>query len=690
MNSQFPETEIRPFVEELHGRRMVDDYRWLETAGEERTNWIDQQNKLVDRIVLNDPKRENFQKRFDKLFNIDQSGYPVTSLSRIFYRKIKCGEKNTSLYMRMLPDGEEEILIDMNNPDGDSNITLGHCIPTRDGSLLSYRLSKNGSDWTHLYIMNLNTGEVSDEIPRLVYTWTCWLPDNSGFVYARSADPDNLTKNGLCIFIHKLGENWRTDKMLLGDGLGETDMASPVAISRDGRHLIMEVKHGLSDSELLYTDLHSENPGAKSITAGHKGRYQGLVSDNVLYIKTSNEAPNYRICKIQLNEDLPHIAKWETIVPESDTALLTFNVIGKKLFVTRMIDVLTHTFIHSLKGEVTGKIDYPGIGVGTVPRGEYEADAVFVNYFSSYQAPETYRYNIQTNKLTLFFESPLKVNTNDYITEQVFYRSIDGTVVPMSVTMSKGTQFDGSNPAILSGYGGFGGSELSFFSPSTLFWLEQGGIYAKANIRGGGEYGENWHKDGMLKNKQNVFDDFIAAGEALTGIRPVRPSDSNEFVLRRYTDSSRLGIKGGSNGGLLTGAVLVQRPDLWAAVVSTVPLLDMLRYHLTQGGKYWISEYGDPDNPEDFEWLLSYSPYHNIKQDSHFPPTLLQTSLHDDRGTDSLHAFKMAAKLQAANASENPILLRTMTNVGHGTGRTTQMNIDEQTEIFLFLVKNLM
>lgn len=690
MNSQFPKTKIRPFVEELHGRRIVDDYRWLETEGEERTAWIDQQNTLVDSQVLDDPKRENFRNRFDKLFNIDQNGFPIASLSRIFYRKTKCGEQKASLYMLTLPNGEEKLLIDMNNPDENSNISLGPTMPNREGNLLAYGISKNGSDWIHLYILNLETGLIIDEIPKLVYTWTCWLPDNSGFVYARSADPDNLTKNGLCVFMHKLGEDWRKDKMIFGEGLTETEMANPVDVSRDGRHLIIEVQHGLSEDELFYCDLHSVNPTVKSITTGFKGRYQALISDSVLYVKTSSEAPNYRICKIQLNGTLPHINKWETIVPEDDTPILTYNVIGKKLFVTRMIDVLTHTFIHSLDGEKTGKIAYPGIGVGTIPRGEEEADAVFLCYFSSYEAPEFYRYNIHTNELTMFFESSLQVNTDEYITEQVFYRSFDGTVIPMSVSMKKDTQFDGSNPTILSGYGGFGGSELSYFSPSILFWLEQGGIYAKANLRGGGEYGENWHKDGMLKNKQNVFDDFIAAGEALTGIRPVRPSNSDEFELRRYTDSSHLGIMGGSNGGLLTGAALVQRPDLWAAVVSRVPLLDMLRYHLTQGGKYWISEYGDPDNPEDFEWLLSYSPYHNIKQGSHFPPTLLQTSLHDDRGTDSFHAFKMAAKLQAANSSDNPILLRTMTKVGHGGGRTTQMSIDEQTEIFLFLVKNLM
>ena len=571
MNSQNPKTQVRSFVEVLHGRKMVDDYRWLETESEKRTAWINEQNNLVDSMVLDDPKREDFRKRFDRIFNIEQYDFPAASLSRIFYKKIKCGEKHPSLYMRSLPNGEEQILIDMNKLDGKLNFSLGHCIPTRDGNLLSYRLSENGSDWTHLYIMNVNTGEVSDEIPRLVYTWTCWLPDNSGFLYARSADPDNLTKNGLCVFVHKLGENWRNDRMIFGEGLTETDMANPEAISRDGRHLIIEVQHGLSENELFYTDLQSKNPVVESITAGHKGLYQSLISDNVLYVKTSNEAPNYRICKIRLNGTLPHITRWETIVPEDNTAILTFNVIGKKLFVTRIIDVLTHTFIHSLKGEQTGKIDYPGIGVGTVPRGEDEADAVFVCYFSSYQAPETYRYDIETNELTMLFESSMKVDTDEYLTEQVFYRSFDGTVVPMSVTMRKGTQFDGSNPAILSGYGGFGGSELSYYSPSNLFWLEEGGIYAKANIRGGGEYGENWHKDGMLKNKQNVFDDFIAAGEALTGIRPVRPSGSDEFELRRYTDSSRLGIKGGSNGGLLTGAALVQRPDLWSAVVSMVP-----------------------------------------------------------------------------------------------------------------------
>ncbi|MEA3265733.1 MAG: prolyl oligopeptidase family serine peptidase, partial [Candidatus Fermentibacteria bacterium] len=280
--------------------------------------------------------------------------------------------------------------------------------------------------------------------------------------------------------------------------------------------------------------------------------------------------------------------------------------------------------------------------------------------------------------------------TDAYTTEQVFFKSLDDTVVPMFIVRHRDVELNGCNPVILTGYGGFGSSYQPFFSASTVFWLEQGGIYAFASLRGGGEYGENWHKAGMLKNKQNVFDDFIAAGEALTGKRPVQVYGESDSTVRRYTSSKHLGIVGGSNGGLLTGAALVQRPDLWGAVVSSVPLLDMLRFHLTQGGKYWISEYGDPNKPEDFEWLLSYSPYHNVKDGSNFPPTFLKTSLHDDRGTDSLHAFKMTARLQAVNVSNNPIILRTMTNVGHGTGRTTQMTIDEQTELFLFLTKYLM
>lgn len=682
-------TKISPFEEILHGRKMVDNYRWLETASEERTAWIDQQNKLVDSLVLDDSRREEFSKRFDELFNYDRTGFPRATLSRIFYSKIKCGEKHASLYMRSWPDGEEQLLIDIDKFSYQGNVSLAGYSPTRDGKLLVYSLSKNGSDWQHWYVVDVESGNILDEIPSLVYTWALWLPDNSGFFYSRSSDPENLSKNNMRVFLHKLGTDWCNDKMILGNDLSETDIPSAMAISRDGHHLIIEVKHGLTLTELFYADISADALTVKSITGDHSGLFYAGIYKGVLYIRTSYKAPNYRVCKVDLDGSVPLLGKWETIVPEGDHALLEFNVIDDRIFVKQSIDVVTHSFIHSLDGTEIGELQYPGIGDGSLPYGEEEVDAVFVSYCSSFQPNETYQYDIRKNELSRFTESSLKINADDYIAEQVFFRSFDGTSIPMFVILRRDTILNGSNPAILTGYGGFGYSRLPYFSAPVVFWLEQGGIYAIANIRGGGEYGEIWHNDGMLKNKQNVFDDFIAAGEALTGERPVHLATEKEFAVRKYTSPKHLGITGGSNGGLLTGAVLVQRPDLWAAVISDVPLLDMLRYHLTQGGKYWISEYGNPDNPEDFEWLLSYSPYHNVKNGSNFPPTLLKTSLHDDRGTDSLHAFKMAAKLQAANTSENPILLRTMTNVGHGGGRTTQMNIDEQTEIFLFLTKKL-
>ncbi len=592
--------------------------------------------------------------------------------------------------MRSWPNGEEQILVDIEKHSDQGNVSIFRYYPTLDGSLLAYNLSKDGSDWTHLNIIDVETGEILDEIPRLVYTWTCWLRDNSGFIYARSADSDNLSKNNLRIFLHRLGENWRNDKLIPLNDLSETDIPNAMSISRDGRHLIIEIEHGLTSNELFYTDLSADELTAKSITGDHAGLFYADIYKNVLYVRTSNEAQNYRVCKVHLDGALPLWDKWETIIPEGNDALLEMNVIGDKIFIKRSIDVITHTFIHSLDGKETGEIEYPGIGDFSLPYGEEEVGAVFVSYCSSFQPDEIYHYDIRKNKLSRFIESSLVIDTDDYISEQAFFRSLDNTVVPMFIIRRRDIKLDGSNPAILTGYGGFNYPMLPYFSAPVVFWLEQGGIYAIANIRGGGEYGKSWHDDGMLKNKQNVFDDFIAAGEALTGERPVRLATENEFAVRKYTSRKHLGITGGSNGGLLTGAVLVQRPDLWAAVVSDVPLLDMLRFHLTQGGKFWMSEYGNPDNPEDFEWLLSYSPYHNVKEGSNFPATLLKTSLHDDRGTDSLHAFKMTAKLQAANTSDNPILLRTMTKVGHGGGRTTQMNIDEQTEIFLFMVKHLM
>ncbi len=690
MKLEVPKTKVIPFKEKLHGRILVDDYRWLETAGEERTSWIEKQNSLVDKYVLDHPRRNEFSKRFDELFNYERTGFPASTLSRIFYRKIKKGEKHASLYMRSWPNGEEQILINIDDFSTEGNVSLGSCAATRDGKLLSYRLSKDGSDWTHLYILNIETGEILDEIPKLVYTGIEWLPDNTGFIYSRSTDPDNLSKNGMKVFLHKLGTDWRQDEMIFGHGLSETDLPEVSAISRDGLHAVISVKHGLTVNELFYADLSAEKIRFDSLTDNNPDRFFAEIHKGVLYIRTSNKAPNYRVCRVNLDGSLPLLNKWETLVPEGDDVLLGLSLMGDRMFVKKSIDVRTHTYIHSLDGKRIGELEYPGIGNGSLPYGEDEVNAVFVYYSSYFQPGETYQYDVNKNTLTKFTENNLRINTDAYITEQVFFKSFDDTVVPMFIVRHRDVKLNGLNPAILTGYGGFGSPILPFFSASTVFWLEQGGIYAVANLRGGGEYGENWHKAGMLGNKQNGFDDFIAAGEALTGKRPVRVYGDSDFAVRRYTSSTHLGIMGGSNGGLLTGAALVQRPELWGAVVSNVPLLDMLRFHLTQGGKYWMSEYGDPDKPDDFEWLLSYSPYHNVKEGSSFPPTFLKTSLHDDRGTDSLHAFKMAARLQAANVSQNPIFLRILTNVGHGGGRTTQMNIDEQTEIFLFLTKHLM
>lgn len=691
MKHEYPKTEIRPFEELLNGKRMVDNYRWLETTSDERSTWIDEQNKLADSFILDDPKREIFAERFDQLLNYDRTGFPLATLSRIFYSRIKRDEKHASLYMRDWPDGDEHILVDIDRFSEQGNISLGAYRPTRDGSLLAYGLSKDGSDWLHWYIMDIETGDIIDEIPRLVYTSVSWLPDKSGFFYCRSmhSDPEELKKIGMKVFCHKLGTDWRNDEMIFGDELTESDLPYVWEISKDGHHLIIFVDHGLTQNELFYADLSKPELKIESITANHDGLFYPDIEENVLYVVTNNKAPKYRLCRFSLDGTLPNIDRWETIIDEGDDVLSSFTVIGGRLFVDRSVDVIQHTSIHSLDGRKIGKLEYPGVGKGSLPHGEDEVDAVFVSYSSFFEPPVMYRYDIRSNKLSVFIKSSLTVNTEDYITEQVFYRSFDGTAVPMFVIRSKDTPLDGSNPTILTGYGGFEHSLKPSFSSRILFWLEHGGIYVIANIRGGGEYGENWHLDGMLGKKQNVFDDFIAAGEALIGERPVRLSNEDNFAIRQYSSREHIGIMGSSNGGLLTGAALVQRPDLWAAVISNVPLLDMLRFHLTEGGKYWISEYGNPDNSEHFNWLIEYSPYHNVKNGSHFPPTLIITSLHDDRGTDSMHAFKMTAKLQACNTSDKPIILRTLTNVGHGAGRTTQMSIAEQTEICIFMLKHL-
>lgn len=684
----YPKTKIEPVIEEKFGRKIIDDYRWLEKESEERTSWIETQNTFT-RENINYPKGEVLRKAFEKYYRVSHQSIPIPSERYLFIYKREPNQEHGSLFCRDWPDEtNERLIIDPNEYDPSGRTSIGGISSTLDGRYLSYHLHKDGSDFFMMRIIDVETLEVLDEIPRLVYTWANWLPDRTGFFYSRSEtnDPEQISKVGMKVFFHKLGRDWREDEKVFGDQIPE-DSIPGTRISRDGKHLIFNVSYGTYYTQLFYKNLDDTKSEVFQITDRPDAVFNTRFDEEYLFISTNMDAPKSRVFKCKLDGSIPYSDRWEEIVPEKEKSIVYMNALGGRLFIqyNQGLEFGNETF--DFDGRYLGQMNQPALGNLMLPYGEPKVDAVFT-YFTNRSTPlEHYRYNIEKNELKLYYRPNLDFDASEYITKLQFYRSCDGVEVPMVVTHHKDVIFDGNNKVILSAYGGFGSTMDHWFNKEWAVWLERGAIVVEAGIRGGAEYGEKWHENGMLDKKQNCFDDFIAAGEALIGERPIRDNDNGEYRTINYTKSEKLAITGGSNGGLLTGAVLVQRPDLWGVVVVRAPLLDMIRFHFTEGAKFWISEYGDPDKEADFAWLIDYSPYHNIKDNVDYPPTLIMTSLGDDRGVDPMHAMKMAAKLQRANRSDNPVLLKVNDKAGHGLAESIQQIIDHKVEVMAFIEK---
>jgi prolyl oligopeptidase len=676
----------------LHDLEIADPYRWLEAASPERTEWIKAQNNYTDSWFKRNEGDPQLRARLEELLLVDTVDLQAVREGRIFLYRQKFDQQQGAIYMRdWLPEAEEKLLLNPNKLSEDGSVALGEISITKDGQIMAYGLTKNGSDWCQWKVMDIKTGDMLDEIPRLAYTRFSWLPDNSGFYYSRSEHtaPEKLTKTNKRLFFHRLGTDWRGDQLIFGEGLKEHESPYVDDISEDGRHVILGISRGYDQGELHYLDLLAKDGKIHPITEGAEGLFDSKIKNDVLYVLTNNKAPNFKICRSTL-DGIPSIDRWETLIPEEKGRVLdSMSVFSDRLFVGEKRDIASHIKEYTLEGKFAHEIELPTLGCASVPYGKEEMNAVFLDFSSFFHPPSIYRYDFASRQLSLFAKEEYPFDPEMFMAEQVWFQSKDKTEVPMFVIRKKDTVLDGKNPTILTGYGGFNIGMEPEFSPSGVGWLEKGGIVAIANLRGGDEFGEDWHKAGMLGNKQNVFDDFISAGEALTGDNPSRLAGDDRYAPRKYTSPHNLGIQGGSNGGLLVGAALVQRPDLWGAVNCDVPLLDMLRFHLTEGGKYWKSEYGDPDDPDDFRFLLAYSPYHNAKDGVEYPPVLFETSLGDDRGVDPMHAMKMAAMLQAYNTSDNPILLRVKTNTGHGHSKPIKMIIDELVEYYSFMHENL-
>lgn len=671
-----PASRAEPIVETLHGVSVADPYRWLEDGdAPEARAWVEAQNAHTRARLDRLPQRDRVRARLDELLTIGSVGVPAVRGARHFYARRDGRQDQPVLLLREGVDGPERVLIDPNALSSAGLVALDWWFPSWDGRLLAYGLSSGGDEWSTLRVLDVDRGEplAGEEIPHTRACSVAWLPDGSGFYYTRYPEPGSVPPGEEFyhrhVFFHWLGADWRQDPEIFGAGRAREDWPS-IDLSRDGRWLLVVVSQGWGRSEVYLLD--RERPGAEFVPVhvGVDAWADGELVAGRLYLRTNQDAPNYRLFVV--DPERPERAAWRELLPERpDRVLSGFRAVAGLLAVEELQDASSRLRLYEPDGRLRREVELPSLGSLTGLGGEWEDDALYVGFTSFAQPPTTYRVDPASGALRLFAapEQPTGV-ASPYVVRQVWYRSKDGTRVSMFLVHRPDLRLDGANPTVLTGYGGFNVSRTPVFDATLPLWLDAGGVYALPNLRGGGEYGEAWHRAGMLDRKQNVFDDFLAAAEWL--------------IANGYTRPERLAISGGSNGGLLVGAALTQRPDLFKAVVCRVPLLDMVRYHHFRVARLWVAEYGSPDDPEQFAWLYAYSPYHRVRAGERYPAVFLLTAEGDSR-VDPMHARKMAARLQAASSSGAPVLLRVETAAGHGVGKPRSKVLDELTDVWSFI-----
>jgi prolyl oligopeptidase len=669
----YPPARTNAVIDTLHGRAIADPYRWMENVEDaDVRSWIDAENALTRRILDCLPGRSAFEKRLSEILSIGTIGVPEVAGNRHFYMKRQGSENQPVLYWREGPLGEAKVLLDPNALSAEGIVAVDWWYPSRDGHLLAYGLSEGGSEQSTLHVLGVDTGEkLGDTIPRTRGSSIAWLPDGSGFYYMRFPNPGDVPKgeehfHGRIRF-HRLGGDPAADPVVFGEGRDMQDWLD-CDLSDDGRFLVVHASQTARKTALFVKDLRDKSGAFIDVSGTVDAHFIGAVHDGFLYIQTDDGAPNYRLFKVSAAH--PSRADWKEIIPEGKFKLEQVAFVGGRIFASYLENASSRLYEFDADGKLRREIELAGIGTVYGVGGEWQGSEFFFGFTSFFVPQIVYRVDIGTDRIDVYDRVVSPVDASRYTAEQVWCRSKDGTRVPMFVIRGKNAVLDGGNPTILYGYGGFDVPITPGYSKTIIPWLEAGGLYAVVNLRGGGEFGEEWHRAGMLGNKQNVFDDYIAAAEWL--------------FAEKYTSPARLAIFGGSNGGLLVGAIVTQRPDICAAAVCAVPVLDMMRYHLFSVGRYWITEYGDPAKADEFEYLIRYSPYHNVKDGVRYPAILLTTAESDSR-VDPAHAMKMTARLQAATSSENPVLLRFETKAGHGIGAPVQKVIDEYADYLSFL-----
>jgi prolyl oligopeptidase len=675
--TQYPSARKADIVETYHGVKVADPYRWLEDADSAETQaWVDAENALT-RSTLDGPARDELVKRLTTLYDFPRVSVPARRGTRYFFTRNTGLQNQAVLYVKEGLEGEPRVLLDPNELSADGTIALTVVEPNDDGSLIAYGLSKSGSDRQEILVRDVATArDRADRIQWAKFASIAWTKNGRGFYYTRFPEPGKVPPGDENyfnkVYYHRLGDPQAKDTLVF-ERPRDREVVFDVEISQDDRWVVVTAYQGASDkSEIYVIDRRLPKTKPRPLFKGFQSAYLFVQSaGGRLFFRTDDRAPLGRIIAVDPVRNAPQPVE---IVPEQRDKLSSAVLVHGTLVASYLHNASDRIRMFDLRGKPAGEIPLPGIGSVSEISGRPEDDELFVG-FTSFTMPMTsLRYRFDPRALSEFSKSELRFDPPAYETTQVWYPSKDGTKISMFLVHRKGLQRDGSHPALLSGYGGFNVSLTPAFDPALFPLLDRGGIYAVANLRGGGEYGEAWHEAGMFERKQNVFDDFMAAAEWL--------------VANRYTTRGRLAIEGGSNGGLLTGAVMVQRPDLVGAVVCRVPVADMLRYHLFTVGRFWISEYGSADDPDQFEYLYAYSPYHNVKDGLSYPPILITTADTDDRVSPGM-AKKFAARLQAADGDASPVLIRVETKAGHGAGKPVSKLIEEDADILAFLFKYL-
>lgn len=673
----YPETRKDQVVDDYFGTPVDDPYRWLEDdMSEETANWVEAQNKVTRSFIDQIPYREDLRKRLEELWNYEKVGAPFVEGEYTYFYK-NDGLQNQYVIYRFKGDEAPELFLDPNTFSSDGTTSLGSINFTDDGSLLAYQISEGGSDWRKIIIMRAQDREIlEDTLMDVKFSGLSWK-GNDGFYYSSYDKPEEGSAlSGMTqyhkLYYHKLGTPQSADVLVFG---GEATPRRYVQgyVTEDGRYLVISAANSTTGNELYIQDLQDPASIIQPIVLDFENEYGVIHSDgDKLLILTNYQAPNNRIMVMDIQQ--PDRQNWTELIAENAMPLSASTGCGK-LFCSYLKDATSQVMQYNLNGELEREIELPGVGSASGFGARWDDEELYYSFTNYIEPGAIYKYEPSTGTSALYRRPDIKFDPSLYESKQVFYTSKDGTKVPMIISYKKGLALDGENPTMLYGYGGFNISLTPRFSISNVVWMENGGVYAVANLRGGGEYGEKWHVAGTQMQKQNVFDDFIAAAEYL--------------IDEGYTNSEKLAIHGGSNGGLLVGACMTQRPDLFQVALPAVGVLDMLRYHKFTAGAGWAYDYGTAeDSQEMFEYLLGYSPYHNLKEGTAYPATMVTTADHDDRVVPA-HSFKFAARLQETHSGSAPVLISIETKAGHGAGKPTSMVIEEQADKWAFTFFNM-